>query len=139
MLYNWGWQANCLEKKEAKEIWVYYYYYYLFWLEVFIAPNASSFCLSCLLSVTSSVCAITTAACGSVMWINAGSVDRCLWVDGDRWCLWVLMVVVLMMECWSDHERKKKKEEEEKERGNDREIRKKKEEKRRGRIRKEKR
>ena len=43
------------------------------------------------------------------MWIGAGSVDRCLWVDRDRWCLWVLMVVVLVMECWSDCERKKRK------------------------------
>ena len=44
------------------------------------------------------------------------------------------MVVVLVIECWSDRKRKKKKEEEEKESGNDREIRKKKEEERRGRI-----
>ena len=58
------------------------------------------------------------------MWIGAGNVDRCLWVDGDQWCLWVLTVVVLEMECWSDRERKKKKEEEEKEWENGREIRK---------------
>ena len=43
--------------------------------------------------------AITAAACGLVMWIGASGVDRCLWVDGDRWCLWALMVVVLEMEC----------------------------------------
>ena len=43
--------------------------------------------------------AIAAVACGSVMWIVVGGVDRCLWVNGDRWCLWVLMVVVLVMEC----------------------------------------
>ena len=30
--------------------------------------------------------------------IVAGGVDRCLWVDGDWWCLWVLMLLVLVME-----------------------------------------
>ena len=42
---------------------------------------------------------ITVATCGPMMWIDAGGVDRCLWVDGVWWCLWVLMVVVLVMEC----------------------------------------
>ena len=30
--------------------------------------------------------------------IVAGGVDRCLWVDEDWWCLWVLMLLVLVME-----------------------------------------
>ena len=57
---------------------------------------------------------IAITACGSVMWIDVGGVDRCLWVNGDQWCLWVLMLVVHVMESWSNRERKKKKEEEKK-------------------------
>ncbi|KAK7861094.1 pan domain-containing protein [Quercus suber] len=42
--------------------------------------------------------AISTKRGRRRMWIDAGGVDRCLWVDGDRWCLWVLMLVGLVME-----------------------------------------
>ena len=39
--------------------------------------------------------AIIVAIAASIV---AGDVDRCLWVDGDWWCLWVLMLLVLVME-----------------------------------------
>ena len=41
------------------------------------------------------------------MWINAGNVDRCLWVDEDR--CFVVERLVLVVESWSNCERKKKK------------------------------
>ena len=31
------------------------------------------------------------------LWISASGGDRCLWVDRD-WCLWVLILVVLVVE-----------------------------------------